>query len=179
MSKLTAKQEKFCYEYVIDLCGTQAAIRAGYSQKTAHSIASRMLRIVEVQKFIQSLQADLEKTAGITALRVLKEHEKIAFSSISHLHNTWVELKDFKALTAEQKACIKSISTKVLKRNIGTKEEPDIVDVEFVKIELYDKQKALDSIASLLGLNQQIQFNNQSINIVWNEKRYGIDEETK
>jgi phage terminase small subunit len=171
--------EKFCQEYVVDLNATQAAIRSGYSERSAYSIASRMLRIVEVQKFIQSLQADLEKTAGITALRVLKEHEKIAFSSISHLHNTWVELKDFKALTAEQKACIKSISTKVLKRNIGTKEEPDIVDVEFVKIELYDKQKALDSIANLLGLNQQIQFNNQSINIVWNEKRYGIDEETK
>jgi len=176
---MNSKMEKFCQEYVVDLNATQAAIRSGYSERSAYSIANKLLRKDEVQGFIKELQSDLQKASGITALRVLREHEKIAFSSISHLHNTWVELKDFKALTAEQKACIKSISTKVLKRNIGTKEEPDIVDVEFVKIELYDKQKALDSIASLLGLNQKIQFNNQSINIVWNEKRYGIDEETK
>jgi phage terminase small subunit len=176
---MNSKMEKFCQEYVVDLNATQAAIRSGYSERSAYSIANKLLRKDEVQGFIKELQSDLQKASGITALRVLREHEKIAFSSISNLRNTWIELKDFEKLTDEQKACIKSISTKVLKRNIGTKEEPDIVDVEFVKIELYDKQKALDSIASLLGLNQQIQFNNQSINIVWNEKRYGIDEETK
>lgn len=176
---MNSKMEKFCQEYVVDLNATQAAIRSGYSEKTAYSHGSRLLNNVEVKTRIKELQSDMQKASGITALRVLQEHSKIAFSSISNLHNTWIELKDFEKLTDEQKACIKSISTKVLKRNIGTKEEPDIVDVEFVKIELYDKQKALDSIASLLGLNQQIQFNNQSINIVWNEKRYGIDEETK
>ena len=77
MKKLTAKQEKFCYEYVIDLNATQAALRAGYSEKTAYSSGSRLLKDVEIQKFIQTLQADLEKTAGITALKVLKEHKRL------------------------------------------------------------------------------------------------------
>jgi len=40
---LTAKQERFCREYVIDLNGTQAAIRSGYSSKGADVQACRML----------------------------------------------------------------------------------------------------------------------------------------
>ena len=141
MSKLTAKQEKFCYEYVIDLCGTQAAIRAGYSQKTAHSIASRMLRIVEVQKFIQSLQADLEKTAGITALRVLKEHKKIAFSDTSMIREGWMTLKAYKELPKEIKDCIQEVATRETK--YGSE----------IKIKFYDKQKSLDSISKILGFD--------------------------
>ncbi len=179
MKIMNKKTKKFCHEYIIDLNATQAAIRAGYSERSAYSIGNRLLKKDEVQGLIQELQTDLQKASGLTALKILKEHEKIAFSSIAHLHNTWIELKDFEALTDDERAAIKSISTKVVKRNIGTKENPDIVDVEYIKLELWDKQKALDSISNLLGLNQQIQFNNQNINIIWNEKRYGTDKETK
>lgn len=150
---MNEKMKKFCHEYVIDLNATQAAIRAGYSEKTATSMASRMLTKVKVQELIKELQSDLQRTTNITAIRVLNEHKIIAFSSISHLHNSWIELKDFEKLSEEQKACIKSISTKVTKRNIGSKEDPDIVDVEFVKVELYDKQKSLDSISKILGFD--------------------------
>jgi len=104
-----------------------------------------------LQKRIKSLKDNLAETAGISSLRVIKEHEKIAFSSIAHLHNTWLERTEFERLTDDQKACIKNISTKIVKRNICTNDEPDIVDVEYVKIELYDKQKSLDSINAMLG----------------------------
>jgi hypothetical protein len=40
-----------------------------------------------------------------------------------------------------------------MKRDIGNRNEPDIVDVEFIKIELYDKQKSLDAINAMLGFN--------------------------
>ena len=43
MAKLTAKQQRFCDEYLIDLNATQAAIRAGYSEKNARNIASENL----------------------------------------------------------------------------------------------------------------------------------------
>ena len=156
---MNKKMEVFCQEYVNDLNGTQAAIRSGYSEKTAYSIGSRLLKNVEVQAKIKELQGDLQKASEITALRILQEHKKIAFSSISHLHNSWIELKEFENLTAEQKSCIKSINTKVVRRNIGTKENPDVVDIEYVKIELYDKQKALDSISNLLGFNAPKEIN--------------------
>ena len=50
--KLTAKQKRFCDEYLIDLNATQAAIRAGYSERTAYSQGQRMLKVVEVKEFI-------------------------------------------------------------------------------------------------------------------------------
>lgn len=152
-SRLTAKQEKFCYEYVLHLNATKAALNAGYSKRTAYSIGGENLKKPEIQKRINYMQENLAETAQISALRVIKEHEKIAYSSIAHMHQTWIERTDFEELTDDQKACIKSISTKVIKQNIGTKDEPEIVDVEYVKVELYDKQKSLDAINNMLGFN--------------------------
>jgi phage terminase small subunit len=153
MAKLTDKQEKFCYEYVLHLNATKAAINAGYSENSAKEIGCENLTKPNIQARIKYMQDNLAETAQLSALRVLKEHEKIAYSSIAHMHQTWIERKDFDELTDDQKACIKSISTKILKKNIGTKEEPEIVDVEYVRIELYDKQKALDAINQMLGYN--------------------------
>lgn len=154
--KLTGKQERFCYEYCIDFNATQAAIRSGYSKNTAFIIGSENLKKPYIQNRIKEMQDKLAETAGISALRVLREHEKLAFSSIAHLHNTWIERTDFEVLTKDQKDSIKSISTKILKKNIGTSDDPEIVDVEYVKIELYDKQKSLDSISKMLGFDAPV-----------------------
>lgn len=54
---LTAKHESFINEYLIDLNGTQAAIRAGYSPRTAKSQTSRLLSYVDLQKEITRKQA--------------------------------------------------------------------------------------------------------------------------
>lgn len=80
MAKLTDKQEKFCYEYVLHLNATKAAINAGYSEKTAYSIGCENLTKPEIQARIKYMQDNLAETAQLSALRVLKEHEKIAFN---------------------------------------------------------------------------------------------------
>ena len=54
--ELNDKQKKFCREYMIDFNGKQAAIRAGYSEKTADVKASQLLRIVKVQTFLSELK---------------------------------------------------------------------------------------------------------------------------
>lgn len=156
VGKLTAKQERFCYEYCIDFNATQAAIRAGYKAVNAFSTGAENLRKPLLYSKIREMQDKLAETAGISALRVLREHEKLAFSSIAHLHKTWIERTDYEKLTDDQKASIKSISTKLLKKNIGSAEEPEIIDVEYVKVELYDKQKSLDSISKMLGFDAPI-----------------------
>ena len=71
MSKLTPKQSRFVDEYLIDLNATQAAIRAGYSVKTADTQASRMLRIVKVQDALKSKMEKRSEETGITAKYVL------------------------------------------------------------------------------------------------------------
>lgn len=53
MAKLTAKQKRFTDEYLVDANATQAAIRAGYSEKTAYSQGQRLLKKVEVQTYIE------------------------------------------------------------------------------------------------------------------------------
>lgn len=70
---LNDKQERFCKEYVIDLNGTQAAIRAGYSEDTADVKASQLLGIVKVQERIKELQSKIGERLEITADMVVKE----------------------------------------------------------------------------------------------------------
>ena len=61
MAKLTAKQKRFCDEYLIDLNATQAAIRAGYSQKTARQIADENLSKPYIKAYIDERMAEKEK----------------------------------------------------------------------------------------------------------------------
>lgn len=154
MSELTKSQKVFCQEYIYDWNATRAYKVAYPSVKTdsvARSCASQHLTKLNIQAYIELIQKDLEKLAGISRMQVLDEHRKLAFSSIAHLHNTWITLREFEDLTDEQKASIQEISTKVMKVKIG---EGEIAEVEFVKIKLYDKQKSLDSLSKMLGYNE-------------------------
>ncbi len=81
MVKMTAKQQRFCDEYLIDLNATQAAIRAGYSEKTARKIGQENLTKPDIQEYIQKKKADREQRTEITQDMVLKELALIAFSN--------------------------------------------------------------------------------------------------
>ena len=81
MAKLTPKQKRFVDEYLIDLNATQAAIRAGYSEKSAYSIGIENLNKPEIQKEVEKRKADRERRTEITQDRVIKELAKIAFSN--------------------------------------------------------------------------------------------------
>ena len=72
MAKLTAKQQRFCDEYLIDLNATQAAIRAGYSKRTAAASAARLLRNVKVQEYIAQRMAEKESKRIADQDEVLK-----------------------------------------------------------------------------------------------------------
>lgn len=65
MANLTAKQQRFCDEYLVDLNGTQAAIRAGYSEKTARQIATENLSKPYIKEYIEKRMA--EKEASLIA----------------------------------------------------------------------------------------------------------------
>jgi len=75
---LSDKQRKFCEEYLIDLNGTQAAIRAGYSEKTARSIGSELLTKPDIQDYIKSRQESLQQKTGITQEWVLNRFKEIS-----------------------------------------------------------------------------------------------------
>jgi phage terminase small subunit len=72
MVKLSAKQELFCKEYLVDLNATQAAVRAGYSVKTARVIGGENLLKPAIALFIQQAMAARSESTGITACYVLE-----------------------------------------------------------------------------------------------------------
>lgn len=74
---LTDKQRRFIEEYLIDLNATQAAIRAGYSAKTANRIAAELLTKDYIAAALQAAQDDRATRTGITADEVLADLVKI------------------------------------------------------------------------------------------------------
>ena len=74
---LTDKQEMFCREYLVDLNATQAAIRAGYSDKTAQEQSSRLLSNVMVQDRISVLKSERNERVGVDAAYVLRRLTEI------------------------------------------------------------------------------------------------------
>ena len=72
MAELNQRQEMFCREYIKDLNGTQAAIRAGYSKKTADRMAYELLKKPEIQAFVLQSKAERVEEVKIDANYVLK-----------------------------------------------------------------------------------------------------------
>lgn len=83
--KLTNKQRRFVEEYLIDLNATQAAIRAGYSEKTAGQIGEQNLKKLEIKKIIDRRLAELTTAAEIKQEDVLKRYRDIAFADPNQL----------------------------------------------------------------------------------------------
>ena len=160
---LTVKQENFC-NYYIESGNASDAYRRAYScenmkNDTINSKAYELLNNGEVAVRIKELQEERKNKSDITKERILQELSSIAFSTIADMHNTWIERKEFDKLSKKEKSAIKSISTKTLKKNIGTSDNPEIVDVEYVKIELYDKIKAIERICKMLGFDAASEVN--------------------
>ena len=75
--KLTDKEDMFCHEYIVDLNGTQAAIRAGYSVNSARQIASQLLSKLNIQDRIAELKQERSERIKIDADYVLKQAVKL------------------------------------------------------------------------------------------------------
>lgn len=154
---LTAKQRIFCHEYIIDWNATRAARVAGYSESSARTIGCDNLTKPYITAYIDLIKNDIEKQAGISKLMVVNEHKKLAFSSIAHLHETWIDRRSLESLSKEQKDSIQEIETRVVKREVESNStaEPIVLEVEQIKIKLYDKQKALEQLAKIMGYNPE------------------------
>jgi phage terminase small subunit len=157
---LTAKQKRFCEEYVIDWNGTRAAIAAGYSEKTAKEIASENLTKPNIKDYIEQVREDLEKQAGISALRNLLELKKLAYSNTSQMYDGWLTMKEYEELPENVKASISEIQTS---RKITDEGESLLM----VKVKMHDKMKAIDMINKMLGYNAPDKMNHSgSVSIV-------------
>lgn len=141
--KLTDKQAAFVAEYLVDLNATQAAIRAGYSERTAYRIGAELLQKTSVAEAIAAGQAKRAQRVEITADRVVAELAKIAFADPRDLME-WgpdgVKLKASAELTEEQAASVAEVSETTTK------------DGGSLKLKKHDKVKALELLGRHMGM---------------------------
>jgi len=109
---LTPKQQRFVEEYLIDLNATQAAIRAGYSKKTANVQGSQNLTKLSIQTFIRDAQKERSERLEISQDRFINELYTLAFMDIGDVC-TWgpdyLKIKPLSELTPEHRAVIREI----------------------------------------------------------------------
>jgi len=140
---LSEKQKVFVLEYLVDLNGKQAAIRAGYSEKTAENQASRLLRNVKVKKAIGKLLDKREKRLEVTADKVINELAKLAFSNLPEMIAAMgdeISLIGLKKLNTNQKAALLEVT------------ETEVDGVISRKLKLHPKIKPLEMLGKRLKL---------------------------
>lgn len=148
---LTDKQARFVDEYMVDLNATQAAIRAGYSAKTAADIGRQLLRKTPVAVAIAERQRALSERTGVTAERVIEELAKIGFANMldyMRSNPNGDPYLDFSQITREQAAALAEVTVEDFKDGRGE----DARDVRRVKFKLHDKRAALVDLGKHLGL---------------------------
>jgi phage terminase small subunit len=145
--KLTPKQALFVAEYLKDLNATQAAIRAGYSAETAEKNSYRLMGIDGVKQAIAAGTARQLEAAELSANRVLEELRRLALVDIRGFYDGQGNLKPMHLLTPEQGSALAGVETLV--RNVEAGDgKADVV----YKIKLWDKVKALSTLAQYFGL---------------------------
>lgn len=150
MAKLTEKQQRFVDEYLIDLNATQAAIRAGYSVKTANEQGCQNLAKLSIQQAIAEKMAERSKRTGINQDRIVLELAKIAFVKMTDIVDEEGRIRP--DATDDDLSCIESVKYKESSSMNG-----DSVERE---VKISSKLKALELLGKHLGMwNDKIDVN--------------------
>ena len=146
--KLSEKQKAFVREYLIDLNATQAAVRAGYSTRTAKGQGSRLLTKVHVQKAVAKGAQKSTERAQLSTDDVLREFMRLGFADMADFIS-WTSdgssLKSSEELTRDQTRAISEII-------VDSWKTAEDVTQSRIKLKLHDKRAALEALAKHLGL---------------------------
>lgn len=146
MSSLNDRQELFCIEYIKDLNQTQAAIRAGYSQKTARSIGNRLLTNVDIQARIDVLKSQRVEEVKIDANYVLKrllEIDSLDVADILDDENNLLPVKEWP----------KAWRTSVSAIDITELKSTEDFDSFLKKVKMPDKLKNLELLGKHIDVS--------------------------
>lgn len=149
---LTPRQARFVEEHLIDLNAKEAAIRAGYSNKTAKQLGHKTLQAPEVQEAVTAAMEARSKRTGVTADRVLEELADIGFGGMGDYATIDPDsgrlVLDMSALPEGGTALIQEVTQEEWIDGRGDKAER----VRKTKIKLYSKLEALEKLARHLKL---------------------------
>jgi phage terminase small subunit len=149
---LTAKQELFCREYLVDLNATQAYIRAGYAAKGARQNAGRLMTNDDVAERLRELMAERSKRVEIEADDILRELKRLALFDIRKAVE-WggdeVRFVPSSVIDDDTAAAIQSIKAKTTR--IESEDGPAIERVE-MEMKFSNKHAAIRTALEHLGL---------------------------
>ncbi len=143
---LNPKQALFVLEYLIDMNASQAAIRAGYSEKTAGNIGHELLKKPEIHAALLKAMENRAERTGITADRILNELALIGFSNIQNYNVDDRGQVDLNADTAKPED-IRAVAS--VKRRRSSGEWGESVEVEY---SFWNKLQALTMMGKHVGL---------------------------
>ena len=146
--KLTAKQSLFIKEYLVDLNATQAAIRAGYSKKTAQAISTENLSKPLIS---EAIKVEMDKRAGrieLTMDRVLLEYKRLALCDIRKAFDENCVLRPVHEWDDETAAAIAGLEAEEIYAGAG---ESRVNIGRLSKVKIFDKRAALGDIMRHLG----------------------------
>lgn len=184
---LTAKQQLFVKEYLIDLNATQAAIRAGYSVKTATKIGSENLMKPDIQVAIKKAMDKRSQRTEITADMVLKEYAKLGFSNITDYLSVeqrivTIDMTEGGAPITDTVQTVRIFETDMVPEDKMRAVAEIKQTKEGIALKLHDKKGALDSMARHLGMFvDKVEATNHNMNtdvskLSPEERRARIDE---
>lgn len=152
---LTAKQERFVAEYLIDLNATQAAIRAGYSEKTAEQQGHQLLKKTLVAAAIAEAQAKRQTRTEITQDRVLAELARIGFADIRKAVRWGRSPIDDESENASKNGLgiypVELVGSDEIDDDTAAAITEVSLTAQGVKIKMADKKAALDTLLKHLG----------------------------
>jgi len=146
---LTPKQIAFCNEYLIDLNATQAAIRAGYSKKTAFIIGHENLKKPNIEKYLTEIRTKLQERTNITLDKVVNELSKIALFDIRGIYDNEGGIIHPHNLSDDVAAVVSGFKSRREITRGNSDEDNSIAFIDEYKT--YDKTKALDMLMKHLG----------------------------
>lgn len=146
------KQEQFCQEYLADFNGAQAAIRAGYSVRTARTIAYELLTKPHIQARVQELQNRRNERADIHADAVLAEVKKIAFATIGNYVRKTPDGGIEADFTEADEAALAALDSIQIETKEIAAEGENVVIERQVKFKLQPKLQALVKLGEHLNL---------------------------
>lgn len=143
--RLTARQRAFVLEYMVDLCGKSAAIRAGYAPTYADREAAGLLGLPKVQAALEEQLAAREMRTRITADRVLAEIGKIALADIGQMFDETGEVRSIKDMPPDLRAAVASFEVETSERGEGA-------ILNTAKVRMSDKMAALTLLCRHMSL---------------------------
>lgn len=144
MLKLTEKQKRFCAEYIIDLNAAQAAIRAGYSEKTAKAIGSENLTKPDIKSLIAEKLAEIAENNMLKADDVINELKSLGFWNIQDYIGRGNTIKD-----------ISKLPRNLAKPIIGIKRTEEFFKGKktvVTELKFVDKRSSLGDLGKYLGI---------------------------